>query len=218
MLTGRPPFERETGSDTIAAILEREPDWSALPDDTPEPLRDLLRRCLQKERKQRLRDIADAGIALDAAARGAYERGRSASSWLPARPSALGVAALVLIATSVFATLERERFIASAESAEAKTLPPALVRVTADAGVTSSPALSEDGALLAYASDRAGKDNLDIWVQQTVGSTPLQLTDEAFDESEPAFFPDGSRLVYRSERETAACTPLRRSVASSPGY
>jgi len=201
MLAGRPPFDRDTGSDTIAAILEREPDWSALPADTPEPLRDLLRRCLQKERKQRLRDIADAGIALDAAARGAYERGRSTSSWLPARPWALGVAALVLIATSVFATLERERFSASAESAEAATLPSALVRVTADAGVTSSPALSEDGALLAYASDRAGKDNLDIWVQQTVGSTPLQLTDEEFDESEPAFFPDGSRLVYRSERE-----------------
>ena len=55
--------------------------------------------------------------------------------------------------------------------------------------------------MLAYASDRAGKDNPDIWVQQTVGSTPLQLTDEEFDESEPAFFPDGSRLVYRSERE-----------------
>ena len=71
MLTGRPAFDARDVSDTIAAILEREPDWSALPDDTPEPLRDLLRRCLQKERKQRLRDIADAGIALDAAARGA---------------------------------------------------------------------------------------------------------------------------------------------------
>jgi len=43
--------------------------------------------------------------------------------------------------------------------------------------------------------------NLDIWVQQTAGSTPLQLTHEAFDELEPAFSPDGSRLAYRSERD-----------------
>jgi Tol biopolymer transport system component len=201
MLAGRPAFGRDTGSDTIAAILDREPDWSALPANTPEPLRTLLRRCLQKERKQRLRDIGDASLALDVAAGGSHDRLPSHASRFAPRPWVLGGAALVLIATSVTLTLERERFVASAESADTEALSSVLTRVTADPGVTANPALSEDGALLAYASDRAGNDNLDIWVQQTVGSTPLQLTDEEFDEAEPAFFPDGSRVVYRSERD-----------------
>ena len=65
VLTGRPPFSGETVSDTIAAILERQPDWSALPANTPPGLRRLLRRCLEKDRKHRLRDIGDARVDLE---------------------------------------------------------------------------------------------------------------------------------------------------------
>ena len=67
MLTGRLPFPGDTVSDTIAKILEREPDWSALPAGTPETLRRLIRRCLVKDPKQRLRDIGDALVEIDAA-------------------------------------------------------------------------------------------------------------------------------------------------------
>ena len=59
MLTGRVTFPGDTVSDTIAKILEREPDWSALPAATPAPIRRLLLRCLAKDPKQRLRDIGD---------------------------------------------------------------------------------------------------------------------------------------------------------------
>jgi Tol biopolymer transport system component len=55
--------------------------------------------------------------------------------------------------------------------------------------------------MLAYASDRAGMNNLDIWIQQTAGSSPIQLTRDPVDEVEPSFSPDGSRIVYRSERD-----------------
>lgn len=68
MLTGRGPFQRETPSDTIAAVLEREPDWGALPVGVSATLRRLLKRCLHKEAKHRLHDIADARIELDDAA------------------------------------------------------------------------------------------------------------------------------------------------------
>ena len=53
MLTGRPAFPGETVSDTIVAILEREPDWGALPADVPPSVRTLIRRCLAKDRRQR---------------------------------------------------------------------------------------------------------------------------------------------------------------------
>ena len=66
MLTGRVTFAGETVSDSIAKILEREPDWSALPATTPASIRRLLLRCLAKDPKKRLRDIADVRIEIDA--------------------------------------------------------------------------------------------------------------------------------------------------------
>jgi serine/threonine protein kinase/Tol biopolymer transport system component len=64
-LTGRQAFSGETVSDTLSAILRAEPDWSALPAQTPFRIRELLRRCLQKDPKQRLHDIADARIEIE---------------------------------------------------------------------------------------------------------------------------------------------------------
>ncbi len=65
MLTGRAPFAGDTISDTLAAILEREPDWSMLPGHTPAPIRRLLRRCLEKDRKGRLDSAAGARLEID---------------------------------------------------------------------------------------------------------------------------------------------------------
>jgi eukaryotic-like serine/threonine-protein kinase len=65
MLTGRAVFPRETVSDTIAAILERDPDWTALPAATPANARRLLHRCLEREPKTRLRDIGNARVEPD---------------------------------------------------------------------------------------------------------------------------------------------------------
>ena len=65
MLTGRAPFAGDTISDTLAAILEREPDRTRLPADTPVPIRRLLRRCLEKDRKGRLDSAAGARLEID---------------------------------------------------------------------------------------------------------------------------------------------------------
>ena len=64
-LSGRRAFAGETLSDVLAAILSREPDWKALPSDTPIRVRELLSRCLAKDASQRLRDIGDAKLILD---------------------------------------------------------------------------------------------------------------------------------------------------------
>src|SRR5438034_5404689 len=71
MLTGREMFSGETVSDTLAAVLRADFDWSALPRETPAPIRRLLRRCLERDRKKRLADIADARLEIDEALAGA---------------------------------------------------------------------------------------------------------------------------------------------------
>ncbi|MCE7960020.1 MAG: serine/threonine protein kinase, partial [Acidobacteria bacterium ACB2] len=65
MLAGRRPFEGETVSDTIAAVLRAEVDWAALPSATPPAVLSLLRRCLERNPRNRLHDVADARIVLD---------------------------------------------------------------------------------------------------------------------------------------------------------
>jgi Tol biopolymer transport system component/DNA-binding winged helix-turn-helix (wHTH) protein len=80
-------------------------------------------------------------------------------------------------------------------------LPRQLVRLTSTSGLNIDPALSPDGAQVAYASDRAGTGNLDIWLQPVNGGPARRLTTDAGDEVEPSFSPDGQSVFY-SRRET----------------
>ena len=65
MLAGRTPFAGDTLTDTLAAIVDREPNWPALPLATPDKVRDLLRRCLEKDPRRRVHDVADARIEIE---------------------------------------------------------------------------------------------------------------------------------------------------------
>jgi hypothetical protein len=77
MLTGRRAFDGDTVTDTLAHVLEREPDWSALPREAPSVIRTLLQRCLRKDSLQRLRDIGDARVEIEEhALAGAQRRDR----------------------------------------------------------------------------------------------------------------------------------------------
>ena len=67
MLSGRPAFRGESVADTLAAIVKEEPDWAALPDGVAPGLAWILRKCLENDPKQRLRDIHDVRLALDGA-------------------------------------------------------------------------------------------------------------------------------------------------------
>jgi tetratricopeptide (TPR) repeat protein len=77
MLVGRAAFAGETISDTIGKLLEREPDWQALSASTPVKIRDLLRRCLEKEQQRRLNDISDARIEIEDASTVQRTQGRA---------------------------------------------------------------------------------------------------------------------------------------------
>ena len=67
MLSGKRPFEGRDVSETLGAVLRLEPDWDTLPGDTPPRLSTLLRRCLEKEPKQRVHDVADVRLAMEGA-------------------------------------------------------------------------------------------------------------------------------------------------------
>ena len=197
MLTRRAAFGGATVTDVLASIIEREPEWQRLPPATPDGVRRLLRRCLVKDPKRRLHHIADARIELADAASG------SSGVVMPARtrpatlPWAVAALSIIVAIAAVGWLLVRKP---SASIASGAPLDAHIEQLTYDPGITRMPAVSPDGRLMAYASDRAGNGGLDIWVQQISGGTPLRLTDDPADDSTPDFSPDGSQVIFRSER------------------
>ena len=75
-----------------------------------------------------------------------------------------------------------------------------LTRLTADAGLATSPALSSDGKLLAYSSDGGRDGGLDLYIKQAAGGQPIRLTSDGADNRRPDFSPDGTKIVFQSNR------------------
>ena len=108
-LTGRRTFAADTLSDTIVALLEREPDWNALPAATPLSVRSLVQKCLQKDKARRLHDVADARIELEEALAAMPSSAPIGAAGAALRRSRLSrsasvglVAALVLLAAALW--------------------------------------------------------------------------------------------------------------------
>jgi serine/threonine protein kinase len=102
MLTGRAAFSGSTVSDTLAAILDREPDWTALPNATPAAIHRLLHRCLEKDSMRRLHDIADARIEVDDALRH-DQSDRGPTSGRPLKTIGIAVAVVTLAVLGAWA-------------------------------------------------------------------------------------------------------------------
>ncbi len=104
MLTGSRLFAASDVSDTLAAVLMREPDWTRLPADVPTPIRLLLRRCLERDRAKRLSDIAGALFAIDEALNPLTVPGELAVTLRAKRPLFMGwLAPAILAAAGVIA-------------------------------------------------------------------------------------------------------------------
>ena len=192
MLTGKMAFSGEAVTDTLAAVIRAEPDWSQLPAGTPVRVRVLLQRCLQKDPKQRLRDIGDARISLDEVLSGAPDPAlagtpRAASPlWRRALPWA--VAALLLLALGPIAFLYFR---------EPAPVPPALSRLEIplpdQAKLNGIFALSPDGRQLAFVA--AGSDGVQrLWMRPLDSLEARPLLGSESPQVPPFFWSPDSRF------------------------
>ena len=198
MLTGHKAFDRETASDTIAAILERDANWRALPVATPAGVRRLLQRCLEKDISRRLRDIGDAALELEDAMGRVHSRsfvGRLGDFAAEHRLPGLVLVSAVSVALSV-GVLWKTWGVRPQTS---EPVQPTFTQITAQSGLEWFPSLSPDGKWVVYGGDAEG--NRDIFLQSTTGQTPIDLTaDSPDDDDQPAFSPDGERIAFQSSR------------------
>jgi Tol biopolymer transport system component len=190
MLTGRPAFSGDTTTDVLAAVLNSEPDWSAVPPALPPSVGRLLRRCLEKNPRNRLRDIGDARLEL-----------RSTSTTDPVPPPAgretrLRRGLLWFGAGAAVAAAILSIYVRSTGTRERPTPPrPARVVVALPLGVTlalrpgSALALAPDGRRLAYTARKTnGPVQLYMRTLDRYESVVMAGTDDA---SHPFFSPDG---------------------------
>jgi serine/threonine-protein kinase len=204
MLTGKPLFEGETISHTLAAVIMKEPDWTALPANTSSSIRTLLRRCLEKDRKRRLQAIGDARLEIDdalttpAAGAGAPVVPVPRARWRAALPWAVTAMALLSFAAVLVRWAPWRTETA-----------PSVVRVTAELGADASLAvpgapganlaLSPDGERLAFAAGAitgaSGASQLYLRRLDQLQATPLPSTDGARD---PFWSPDGQWVAFFS--------------------
>src|SRR6267154_1447194 len=208
LLTGKEAFRGETLSDTIAAVLEREPDLQLLPPATPSKIRDLLRRCLQKDSQCRLRDIGDARIEIEEALAAPKDaaptqagvpvsaitqrKSRERLAWAIAA-IAIVIAALGLGALSYFRSVPQD-----AQTIRFFVSPPETWTLTRQLGLFGSApdplAVSPDGHRIALVATSADGRTL-LWVRSldTLNAQLLAGTEGA---AHPFWSPDSRFLGF----------------------
>jgi serine/threonine-protein kinase len=193
MLTGRRAFDGDEVSDVLATVLKTDPEWQALPTDTPVSVRRLLRRCLEKDPRKRLRAIGDARLDLDDTEPAIV----SAGAGVPRRGVSFGTAAALVVVTLISTALAM--YLLSRSTT--RPGPDGLTR----AGITlpdgdevidtnlQPMAISRDGTRIAYIGGRDGSQRL--YVRRLSDDEPTQIagTDGA---RTPFFSPDGNWIGF----------------------
>jgi Tol biopolymer transport system component len=193
MLTGRRAFVGDSTAELLSAVISQEPDLSALPASVPLPVTRLLRRCLVKDPKLRLRDIGEARIALSDGAQISKpdmivgEARQRRWSW---RATA---ALLTAVAGAGGFALGRDRTPPGGQMLTS------FAQITDQPGLERQPTISPDGKSVVFVS--AGRGNEDLYLMRVGGRRAVLLTEDSeADDYAPAFSPDGNQIAFRSER------------------
>jgi len=194
MLTGERLFAGETVSDTLVAVLTHEPDWNTLPAAIPSAVRTLLRRCLERDPKQRLRDIGEARLALtDATSRAVPASSEPAAPSTTAAPRR-GPAVWAMVAVAFAAGLLLAGWGIRRPPAPASVtrlsipLPPGQILTG------GSPVITRDGRRIAYvALEPGGESRLYLRALDRYESEAVQGSEGA---RQPFFSPDGGRVGF----------------------
>ena len=180
MLSGHKAFAADATSDSVAKILEQEPDWSSLPKSTPAKIHQLLRQCLQKDRRRRLQAIAEARVVIEQLL---APRAISRRAWI-----GIGAAAVLAISVGAYLWSRFDRRPVASRSD--------WVQLTNLDAVTQ-PALSPDGRMLAFI--RGPSTFLSpgqLYIKQLPDGEPVPLTNDNLPKMGPVFSPDGTRIAY----------------------
>ena len=201
MLAGKQAFVGETVSETLASVIKDEPDWSALPASTPARVRDVLRRSLVKDPKQRLRDIGDARIRIEEEIAGKPDAAEIAGA-APAAPARRGLPAWVLALTALAAVALGIAGGYRAHTAQAPLMVRAMLNLPDGMQLDGDDvafALSPDGRTLAIAA--SGKDEPQrLWVRRLdrPDASRMDGTDGA---SYPFWSPDGRSVGFFADHK-----------------
>ena len=230
MLTGKAAFAGDTLSDTIAAILTRDPDWSRLPAEVPEPVRRLLRRCLQKDVNRRLRDMGDARIELeDALGLSGDGRQRPESAEAPSAATfariSRGRAPLVAGALLAVAGLGAAAYAVLLNGddvrprAAAQFLIPLPGNERLDGLDFPAVALAPADTHIAYVATRGGSPHLFVRALASLETQPLAGTEGALG---PFFSPDGNWIAFfasgKLKKVPVAGGPVRDIADAEIGF
>jgi Tol biopolymer transport system component len=194
MLTGKRAFEGEEISDVLAAVLRQEIDFSALPAGTPQPVRRLLHRCLERDPRKRLSSMGDARLELD-------EREAVGpalvSADAPARPSLvsrLWPVVVAVIATAIVAALFMPKKAPSAilPLTRLAVLPPPGEMMFPD---STGVAISPDGTMVAFVVGGVARSDTELWVR-SLDSPNARRLDDANGAQLPFWSPDSRRIGF----------------------
>jgi Tol biopolymer transport system component len=204
IVTGTAPFEGETVTDVLGAIVHKEPDWGKMPPNLPVSLHRLLRRCLAKDARQRLHDIADARLEIDAALNGPPETvvpATSVSALRERRSSRLLIAAVAvgaaIVASMTTSWLMRNRPGEVPIVTHATMSLPQNVRYAAAARWTAANlTISPDGRNVVYVGIDGDKRQLYLRPLDRPEVKPIDGTVGALN---PFFSPDGEWIGFFSD-------------------
>lgn len=202
ILSGRPAFQGDTISDTIAAILEWEPAWDRLPAATPPIIRRLLRRCLEKDPQRRLRDMGDARLEIEEALSAPAHSDLASEKPVHTHPElfawTIGGVAIVLAALSLGALSYFRRAPGETRTLRFFVSPPdgwsLGQQLPVSGALSASLAVSPDGHRIAFISSTAeGKAFLWVRSLDTLSAQVLAGTEGA---SSPFWSPDSRFLGF----------------------